>query len=167
MGRKTVSVTVTALASAVSIALLYLGSILPTGQLGFTAATVFASLLAASYGGILASVFTYAVTLVLGLIILPVKSQLFLYALFFGYYPILKTVLDKLPYPAAISIKLVAVNLSLMFIKILLSDVFTGVSLFRVHTFFYYIAGSLIFVLFDLGVTKAWQYLQNRLPNMH
>ena len=167
MIKRTRDITVTALCAAISTALLYIGTIFPTGQIGFIAATVFASLIAASYGGVLSAILVYVITTFLGFFILPVKTMLFIYVLFFGYYPILKLITDKLPYIASVSIKLVPANIALMFIKMFLSDFIMGVHLFTEHIFFYYIIGSAVFVLFDIGVGEAYKYLLARLPNKH
>ena len=81
--------------SALSVALLYAGSVIEVFDLS---AAVIASLLCVvaviEYGGS-APWMVYAVTSVLSFILLPYKMPAFMYAVFFGFYPIIKEKLEK------------------------------------------------------------------------
>ena len=55
----------------------------------------------------------YAVTFVLSLILLPNKAVALIYGLFFGYYPILKNYLERLPAAASWISKFAVFNIAI------------------------------------------------------
>lgn len=78
-----------------TVLLLYFSYILPTGRLFFfSLSTVFISVMVIEYGQ-KAAFITYTATALLGFIIIPDKLILVPYILFFGYYGILKSFLEK------------------------------------------------------------------------
>ena len=89
--------TVCAMLSALGVVLLWIGSILEVAEISMA---VIASLLCViaviEYGGA-APWLVYAVTGLLGLVLLPNKGIAAMYLLFFGYYPIVKEKLEQRP----------------------------------------------------------------------
>ena len=81
--------------AALSVALLYVGSVIEVLDIS---AAVLASLTCVfaviEFGGG-APWLVYAVTSVLSLVLLPYKMPAFMYAVFFGFYPIIKEKLEK------------------------------------------------------------------------
>lgn len=163
MKRKTKSITYSAIAAAFSVVLLLVASVAPTGQIGFIAATSLCSLFGTLYGGIKSAVSIYALSSLIGLFILPDKTPLVFYVLFFGYYPILRILTEKLPTAARWVAKLVMLNASLFFIKLVLSKIIFGFSIFGDREFLYYLVCSAIFVVFDIGVSKVYEYFRRKL----
>jgi len=81
--------------SALSVALLYLGTVIEVFDMTAAVIASFLCVVAViEYGGS-APWLVYAVTSVLSLLILPNKMPAFMYAVFFGIYPIIKEKLEK------------------------------------------------------------------------
>ncbi len=61
----------------------------------------------------------YCATTVLSLLLLTDKETALVYALFFGYYPLIKTIVEKLPKALSWALKLAAFNASCVLIGVL------------------------------------------------
>lgn len=89
--------TVCAMLAALGVVLLYVGSLIEVVDISMA---VLASLLGVvaviEYGGSWPWL-VYGVTAILSLVLLPNKTPAAFYALFFGFYPILKEKLEKIP----------------------------------------------------------------------
>ena len=89
--------TVCAMLAALGVILLYIGSLIEVVDISMA---VLASLLCVvaviEYGGSWPWLI-YGVTAILSIVLLPNKTPAAFYALFFGFYPILKEKLEKLP----------------------------------------------------------------------
>lgn len=83
--------------TTLSLAFLYLSTISPTARLGVTAIAGIFPAGAVVSAGLGAGFFCYAATGILGLLLLPNKSCAVLYLLFFGLWPMLKSLLEHLP----------------------------------------------------------------------
>ena len=97
MARKnnTKRIAVLSMFSALSVALLYLGTVIEVLDLSAAVLASFLCIVAVvEYGGG-APWLVYVVTSVLSLVLLPYKMPAFMYAIFFGYYPIIKEKLEK------------------------------------------------------------------------
>ena len=105
-------------------------------------------------------------TSVLALILLPIKTPAVFYALFFGFYPILKEKLERLPRLVSWLLKLAAFHLSLalmfgifkLFIPSALEGVGTGWMLLAL-----YALGLVCFVLYDIALTRLITFYLFRL----
>ena len=89
-------VALTAVLAAVSLILLYLSTLLPTGRMGIVALAGLTPAAAVVSSGVGAGVLCYAGTGILALILLPDKGGALLYLLFFGLYPIVKYAVERL-----------------------------------------------------------------------
>jgi len=87
---------VSALCAALAAALLIFGSMLPTGKIAFSAAAGLATAAALIECGYLCAVLEFLVAAALGLILAPSKAPAVLFCLLFGWYPIIKSLLEKL-----------------------------------------------------------------------
>ena len=96
----------------------------------------------------------YLTTSLISLLLLPNKLPALYYALFFGYYPILKLTFEKFKAPISYTAKLVCVNVSLFLIAklstyfISVSDELIGMS------FWLFLLGSGVFILFDVALSR-------------
>ena len=160
LNRNTKEITSAAAAVALSVIFLLLASVLPSGQVGFVAATSLCSLFAVSKGGVKNAVIIYLITSVLGFLILPEKAILALYILFFGYYPILKIVSEKLPKAVGWAFKMLTLNVALFIIKTVFSRLFFSFDMFSGQIWLYYVFCTAVFVVFDIGVSKVYDYLK-------
>ena len=104
-------VALTAVLAAVSLILLYLSTLLPTGRMGIVALAGLTPAAAVVSSGVGAGVLCYAGTGILALILLPDKGGALLYLLFFGLYPIVKYAVERLRrLPLELFLKLVFFN---------------------------------------------------------
>ena len=106
--------TVCAMLSALGVVLLYAGSIIEVLDISMA---VIASLLCViaviEYGGS-APWMIYGVTAVLAALLTPNKTPALFYAVFFGFYPILKEKFEKLPMALCWALKEITFNVCLV-----------------------------------------------------
>ncbi|NLB28975.1 MAG: hypothetical protein GX823_01920 [Clostridiales bacterium] len=95
MDKRTYGAVFSGAMAAGAIVFLFLGRVIPTGQLGFAAvASLFVAAVIIDIGAIWA-VGAWVAASVLGFILLPGSSVIWMFALFFGYYPIVKLLAEK------------------------------------------------------------------------
>lgn len=152
--------------SAGSLAMLYLASVIPSGRLGLTAAAGLFPVVAVLAGGRPVGYLCWAVSGLLGLILLPDKGISILYLLFLGLYPVVKSRIEALrSLPAEWLGKLVCFNLALSVAWFLAG----GLILPRLpawlngNTGLVYLAGNVIFVIYDIGLSRLIALIQPRL----
>jgi hypothetical protein len=111
----------------------------------------------------------WLVTSILSLILLPIKTPAVFYALFFGFYPILKEKLERLPRLLSWILKLVIFHLSIgvmwgvfkLFIPAALEDMGMGWMLLAL-----YALGLVCFVLYDIALTRLITFYLFRLRKL-
>lgn len=156
MGRRTRVITLSALFSALAVISLFFAALWPSGELALAA---FASMFVAAAiieEGVAAGLYVFVCSAALGLILFPAMPSPLFYAAFFGYYPILKCLVERLRQkPLQWILKLVFLNAALaamfFFMKSIVfdfGDYSPGISIVCV-------VGSAIFILFDYGFSKA------------
>jgi len=82
--------------AALALLLLYLTSVAPSGRFALIAAASYSVGICVSVMGIKLSVAAYAAISVLAFVLLPDKSVAVLFAIFFGNYPIIKLLIEKI-----------------------------------------------------------------------
>ena len=96
-GRGAGQVALVGVLTALSLIFLYASAFLPTGRMGVVAiAGVFPAGAVVS-AGLRAGLFCYGATGLLALLLLPDKGAVLLYVLFFGLWPVLKSLTERLP----------------------------------------------------------------------
>ena len=114
----TKKLTTCAMLAALGVVLLYAGSLIEVLDISMA---VIASLLCViaviEYGGS-APWMIFGVTAILSILLLPNKTPAFFYATFFGFYPILKEKLEKLPRVLCWVLKEVIFNVCLVIIAL-------------------------------------------------
>lgn len=129
----------------------------------------------------------YAATSLIGLLLVPNKEAVVYYFAFFGYYPIIKALLEsKLPRTVEYVLKFLVFNLSVIFAGVLMIYVF-GMPYEQLlgidgeSAFFTKYAlpimlglGNLVFIIFDVALTRLvtayvllWQKRFHRLFKFH
>lgn len=91
----TKKLTFSAISSALSIVLLYIASLIKTGTIAIEFIAGLVLMVAVSKSGILHGIFSYIVTAILCLLLLPDKSVAIIYSLFFGTLPVIKFFAEK------------------------------------------------------------------------
>ena len=163
---KTWQVALGGVLAAGSLAVLWLACVVPSGQLGVTAvAGLFpvGAVLAAGRG---AGLLCWAAASILGLLLLPDKGVALMYLVFLGLYPVVKSRLEQLKSrPAEWAGKLVFFNAALS----LLWFAFQGLLLPNLpewltgQVWMLYGAGNLIFILYDVALSRLIGGLSARL----
>ena len=160
MGRKTRVITLSALFSAFTVIMLYIAAIWPTGQAGIVAAASLFTVAAVIETGLLSGIYVYIVSSGLGLLLFPGRASVLLYVLFFGFYPIVKSLIERHGGRVLHWVfKLLVFNAALSVIWIFLRElVFNFGDIPGAPLVF--IGGSIVFLLFDYGLTKLiWLYI--------
>ena len=180
MNKTTRKISFAALLTALTIIFLYASALFPSGQLGFIAAASLFTAAAIIETGISGGLIVFLGSSILAELLLPNKGLLLLYILFFGYYPIVKSLVEKLgSMLLEWVLKLVIFNIALSVVCFVLSNIIFGVSIpdmkavlvfldiiFNVsapkwNTIILYIAGNMVFQVFDFGLSKLiWFYIE-------
>ena len=156
-GRGTKRLTVCAMMAALGVIMLYLGSFIEVLDISMAViASLFCIIAVIEYGGA-SPWMIYGVTAILSLILLPNKTPALFYAAFFGFYPILKEKLEKLPKPIGWLLKAVVFNIALAVVAVitvtlmltesnaLVSPLVIGVAV---------VVCEAIFILYDIALTR-------------
>jgi hypothetical protein len=153
--KRTRAITASALLTALSVAFLYIAAVIPTGQLGLVAAASLFTAAAVIEAGPAYAAGVFAASCALGALLSPNKPLVLLYALFPGYYPIVKCFAERLTRKAASwLIKLAVFNTALAVAWFALDSLLFGRANFAPGTAVLFLAGDAIFILFDIGLTK-------------
>ena len=108
----------------------------------------------------------WLVTSLLALLLLPVKAPALIYALFAGFYPILKEKLEKLSRILSWVLKLTVFHLSMLALALLMKLVFhTEIELgtYAWMPFLIYPLALVCFVVYDLALTRLITFYLFRL----
>lgn len=151
--------------AALSLLLLYLSTMMPSGRIGMVAVAGLVPAAAVVSGGLPTGFLCYGAAGLLGLILLPDKGCALLYAIFFGLYPMVKSAVERL---RKLPLELL---LKLAFFNIVLSVLFFGFStlLFPMlpellhKPLPVYLVGNVVFLIYDYGFSKLITYYAARI----
>jgi len=103
--------------------------------------------------------YIYVVCSALGMLLLPDKSAPLLYAMFFGYYPIVKSLIERIK-PSVLQwvLKLFVLNAALTIIWFFLRALVFAFGGQAPGTLLIYAGCNIVFILFDYGLSKAIGY---------
>lgn len=153
-----------AMLAAFTLLFLYIASIIPTGKLAmYFLSSVFISALLVEYETGLAFLMFVAVSL-LSFLILPDRTRIFYYILFFGHYGIGKYYIEKVKDKViAFVVKLLYYNaaMAIMYIlaaKVLLSDTVSLLPLWALI-----IIAQVLFVIYDYLYSVVTQFYYQRI----
>ena len=152
------AVALTALLTALSLVILYLSVLVPTGRMGVVAVAGLLPAAAVISGGPAAGGLCYAAASILALILLPDKGNALLYLLFFGLYPLVKYAVERLGrLPLELVLKLAFFNVMLTVFRFGLTAVFLPAlppAAADAVLWVLYPAGNVVFLAYDFGFTK-------------
>ena len=153
--KKTRKLTLTAICAAGSVVLVFLASAMPTGQLGFTAIGSLFCAATVIEAGLAYGAAQFVVAAGLTLLLVPDKGVALLYALFFGYYPLVKSLAEQVKSQAlGWIIKLAVLNAAFTALVLILGRGIVPDAMEKLPLAVLYIAANAVFVLYDIGVTK-------------
>ena len=151
---KTKKLTASALLAALGVALLFLGSFIETLDLTVACLASFFCLFAVieiegAYPWLI-----FATTGILAVVLMPYSLGGWFYLLIFGYYPILKDKIERLPKVFALAIKIVLCNLALIFGTLVTFFLFFGNTEGKtlIDAFMFVFGGEEIGEIFAIGV---------------
>ncbi len=156
--KNTKKLTVCAMFSALSVVLLYFGSLFELLDISMAVIASLACVIAVIEYGKSAPWAIYAVTSVLSVILLPNKTPAAFYAIFFGFYPILKEKFEKRPKVLSWLLKEVTFNICLVVMAVAVYFISTtgDNSLLKNPIMLATTAllAEVVFVLYDIALTR-------------
>lgn len=150
--------------AALSLLLLYLGCMMPTGRMGMVAVAGLVPAAGVVSGGLAAGFLCYGAAGLLGLLLLPDKGCALLYLLFFGLYPMVKSLIERLrKLPVELLLKLVFFNGVLAVLWFGFSALlFPMLPEFLHSALPVFLAGNGAFLVYDYGFSKLITYYASR-----
>ena len=169
MNVKTKKTTLCAMMAALSVVFMFIGNLFPMGRMGFMAiASLFTVSIVIHYGYIPA-VLVFVVSTILGLLILPDKTPIAFYALFFGYYPIIKGFGEKQKCVMSWIIKMFVFNIAItvifVFMKELLMLRFFEKLSENILGIVIYVTFNVIFIVYDIGLSRLIGFYMTNIYN--
>ncbi len=151
--------------AALSLLLLYAAALLPTGRIGMVAVAGLVPAAGVISGGLAAGFLCYGAAGLLGLLLLPDKGCALLYVIFFGLYPMIKSVIERLrKLPLELLLKLIFFNIVLAILLFGFSTLLLPLLPELLHsTLPIFLAGNAAFLLYDYGFSKLAAYYAARI----
>lgn len=149
-----------------SLALLWLACVAPSGRIGLTAAAGLFPAAVTLYAGRPAGYLCWAAASVLGLLMLPDKGVAVLFLAFLGLYPVVKGRLETLERRTVEwGLKLSWFNLTLTLFWFVMQQLFLpeAPEWLETNELLLYVLGNLIFVMYDVGLSRLITLLRIRL----
>lgn len=143
--------------AAGSVAVMWLASIIPSGQVGVTAAAGLFPVAAVLAGGRATGYLCWAVSSLLGLLLLPDKGAALMYLCFLGLYPVTKSRLESLKSRVAEWIgKLVFFNAALTILWVMFRDLFFPAlpAWLSGNIWILYGVGNVVFIVYDIALSR-------------
>ena len=170
MKLKTKKITLCAMMAALTVAFMFIGTLFPTGRMGFMALASLFSVAVVTLYGYVPSLLVYVVSAILGFLLLPDKAPLAFYVLFFGFYPIIKSIAERFEKSAAAwLLKLVVFNASLtimyIFTRELLMLSFLDKFADNILGIAIYIIFNIVFIVYDIGLSRLIGYYMTNIYN--
>ena len=154
--------------SALSLVFLYASALVPTGQMGVVAVAGLLVAAAVVSGGLSAGFLCYGATGLLGLLLLPDKANALLYLLFFGLWPILKSLIERLrriilEWVCKLGVLNAVLTLFWFGLRAVLLPFLPG-ALHQIGMV--YLAGNAAFVIYDVGCSKLIAFYAGRIDKV-
>lgn len=142
--------------TGLAVVMLYMAAILPTMRLALVVIAGLFTAVAILECGVGAGIMVFAATSILGLIISPLRGNVLAYFLFFGHYPILKGLLEKLrPIYLEWALKIILFNICFTIAFLLYKAGFlSSVILPDIAVLLLYVVANIIFLIYDLGFSR-------------
>lgn len=151
--------------AALSLLLLYLATMMPSGRIGMVAVAGLVPAAGVVSGGLATGFLSYGAAGLLGLLLLPDKGCALLYAIFFGLYPMVKSVIERLrKLPLEVLLKLAFFNIVLAVLLFGFSSLLFPLLPEVLHsTLPIFLVGNVVFLIYDYGFSKLVTYYAARI----
>ena len=163
---KSAHVALGGILSAGSLAVLWVACVVPSGRLGLTAAAGLFPVAGVLAAGRVAGYLCWAAGGLLGLLLLPDKGVALLYLVFLGLYPVVKSRIESLGrLGPEWALKLLFFNGALTLFWFAMRALFlpNPPQWLGENSLLLYGAGNVIFVIYDIGLSRLIALLQARL----
>jgi hypothetical protein len=155
MKKTTRNMAIAAVMTAFTVVFLYIAALLPMEQIGIIALSSLFGIAAVIEGGISADILVFIGSSIIGALIVPNKPMIHFYVLFFGYYPIVKSLAEKLRNNILKwAVKLAVFNLALTALWFFASFLILNPTILQMGTGLIYLLGNLVFVVYDIGLSR-------------
>ena len=157
MQKSTKKLSVSALAAAIAVALLCISAVMPTGKLAFAAVAGIGTAAVLIECGAVWSLLCFASAALLGALLAPDKASAAMYIVFFGYYPLVKGLIEKKRFPIALEwvLKLLVFNAAFALIFAMWKLGFVQVGFEKGYAIPILVAaGNFLFAVYDYGFSK-------------
>lgn len=146
-----------AVLGALALLMLYGACLLPTGLWGWTAVAGLGPLAAVASLGVRTGLLCWGGVSLLALLLLPDKFCALLFTLLFGLYPVVKSLAERVVLPAArYLLKLLFFNAAFTALLLTMGALMTATlpSVLAGRLWLLYLAGNVVFLIYDFGLTK-------------
>ncbi len=151
--------------AALSLLLLYLATMMPSGRIGMVAVAGLIPAAGVVSGGLATGFLSYGAAGILAFLLLPDKGCALLYAIFFGLYPMIKSLIERL---GKLPLEYI---LKLAFFNVVLAILLFGFSAFLFpmlpkvlhQTIPVFLAGNVVFLVYDYGFSKLITFYASRI----
>lgn len=151
-------ISLCAILTALSVILLLLGGISGTLDLASAALASLCVVIAVIEAGYGSAFLVYLAASIIGLLLLPAKTPVLFFAVFFGYYPIIKSLSERLSMLLSYVVKLLSYSAafaitaaaSLIFMTSGSTEISSPIVLYTVL----YFACAFVFVIYDIALTR-------------
>jgi hypothetical protein len=156
--------TLAALLTALSVALLFFAGLTPSGKLGLSAAAGLIPAVAVLREGVRTGFLCYAGTSILALMLLPSKLPALLYTILLGHYPMLKALIERLRKRSLEWLCKLALANALFFLlrRFLWALLVPALPEALEAVWPYYLAGNVAFIAYDIGFSKLIDLYRSR-----
>ena len=151
----TKKLTFAAVACALSLALLFVASVVKTGTLAFQYAVGLTLMLVVSRSGIFYGISSYVATVVLSLVLLPDKTAATSYLLFFGAIPLMKFFAEKCGRITEWIVKIIFINIFICGLYFVFKAVLITYPLPAIYL---WIAAFITAVLYDILLSFGFSF---------
>ena len=165
-GLNTRRTALSAVLAALSLLLLWLACLVPSGRLGMVALAGLVPAAAVVSAGLISGFLCYGTCGLLGLLLVPDKGAAALYLLFFGLYPMLKSAIERLGrYPLEWALKLLFFNSVLSIFWFSLRTLFLPFlpEALAGRSWPLYPVGNVAFLTYDFGFSKVISFYMERI----
>lgn len=143
---------------------LYISSILPTNRLFFFAVSTFFLAVIIIESNIRLAVLVYVSSSILSFIIIPNKAIVLPYVIFFGYYAIIKSLIERINILAIeLLIKLALFNLSVYITYSIFISVLLGNIVIKLPVWAIFLLMQLVFIIYDYAFSLGVYFYRNKI----
>lgn len=159
------NIAVAAMCTAAAVVINIMSSLFPTARIAAAAVSGLATAVTLMKCGYLYSVLQFTAAAALALLLAPTKTGAILFSIFFGWYPIVKSLCERIKSPLLCWIcKIIVFFIALSVAYYLWRNGFAGdIILPETALWLLALMGTAVFVIYDIGFSRLISLYQKRL----